>query len=177
MAADKHKKRPPRKGGGRMTPRLVEEPNEPPPQRIVRPCVLLAPASGTLPDALHAALAAEGLTPRMEHDPEMPMAELCLLRREQRQRPQGDAPQAPAPLVLAAPPLDRTIAMLDALARHVPDIPVLQFNGTSLCTHRAAEVSADPPVVAHPPASAEVSEAELSTLLSNAPQNPASDPT
>lgn len=169
MSSDKRHKK---KRSATGSPRLVQDSDHTPPQRVVRPCVLLAPVSQVLPDSLHAALSQAGLTPRMEHDPEMAMAELCLLRREHRQHRIGGQTSEPSPLVLAASPSEDTLTMLDALTRHVPDIPVLHFDGSTLQTHRAASPDAEPPVVAHPPSKTDVSDAELASLLAREDLSP-----
>jgi hypothetical protein len=154
--------------GGRPSPRLVRGDETPEPPRILQPCVVLAPASKPLNDALHRALRAEHLTPRVEHDPRMAMAELCLLRREASQRRGATSEtELPAALVLVATPTGDEVLLLEALRRHVPDVPVLQFDGTTLeqvHTPKGIETR-EPPVIVQPPVRLDVTDDELSTLL------------
>ena len=154
--------------GDRPSPRLVRGDETPEPPRILQPCVVLAPASKPLDDALHLALRAEHLTPRVEHDPRMAMAELCLLRREASQRRGATSEsEQPAALILVATPTNDEVQLLEAMQRHVPDVPVLQFDGTTLQhvhTPKGLDKN-DPPVIVQPPIHPEVTDEELSTLL------------
>ncbi len=148
-------------------PRLVRGDEEPPP-RVLRPAVVLARPDVALPDALHQALLDEGLSPRVEHDPRMAMAEACLLRREARQRRGAGGQQADAaPLVLIDQDFDETTELLRAMKHHVPDIPVLRFDGKSLRRmHEPPMDTPEPAVVIQPPRTPDLNEAELATLLS-----------
>ena len=151
------------------SPRLVRGDETPEPPQMLHPCVVLAPASKPLDDALHRALRTAQFAPRVEHDPRMAMAEVCLLRREARQRrgASADAEQ-PAPLILVAAPTAEERLLLEALHTHVPDVPVYQFDGASLQqlhTPDAADAT-EPPVIVQPPHQPEVTDDELSTLLS-----------
>ena len=142
------------------------------PPQIVRPCVVLASASEPLPEAFHRVLKSAGLAPRVEHDPRMAMAEVCLLRRESRQR-RGitSESQELAPLILVTTPQAEERVMLEAMLLHVPDVPVMQFDGAALQrvhTPDASDVS-DPPVAVQPPKRPEVTDDELNTLLQPRP--------
>lgn len=155
--------------GATPPPRLVRGDDTPEPPQMLRPCVVLAPASRPLGDALHRALRAAELAPRVEHDPRMAMAEVCLLRREARQR-RGAAPdpEQPAPLVLVAAASDEELLLLEALHTHVPDVPIFQFDGATLQRLHTPDASdaSEPPVIVQPPHRPEVTDDELSTLLS-----------
>ncbi|MDP7028658.1 MAG: hypothetical protein QF733_00370 [Phycisphaerales bacterium] len=148
-------------------PRLVRGDEQPPP-RVLRPCVVLAQADQPLPDTLHQALLEAGLSPRVEHDPRMAMAEVCLLRREARQRRGAGGNQTDAaPLVMIAEAGSEASNLLQAMQQHVPDIPVLRFDGQDLRSmHEPPPATPDPPVVVQPPHTQEVNEEELATLLS-----------
>jgi len=100
----------------------------------------------------------------------MAMAEVCLLRREARQRRGAGGQQTEAaPLVMIETEGEETAALLQALQHHVPDIPVLRFDGTRLRSmHEPPAASPEPPVVVQPPQTPDVNEAELVTLLSGA---------
>ncbi len=136
------------------------------PPRMLHPCVVLTPADTPLQDDHHRALAKASLTPRVEHDPHMAMAELCLLRREARQRrgASGDD-QSMAPLVILTHPNDEVARLLTALAQHVPDIPVLQYTGSGFEEIQRGQPQADPPVIAQPPQGADLTSRELDSLL------------
>ncbi len=153
------------RGPQTTAPRMPEGQDDTP-ARILVPCVVLAPPSNPLSDAALRALQEEGLMPRVEHDPRMAMAEACLLRREARQR-RGATGQSdrPSPLVLMQTPSDEVDAMLEALHRHVPDLPVLRMEGHRLEELTPASTPVDPPVVAQPPSRPEVTTDELSSLL------------
>jgi hypothetical protein len=150
------------------SPRLVRGDDTPEPPLMLRPCVVLAPASKPLDDALHRALRTAQFAPRVEHDPRMAMAEVCLLRREARQRRAASAdPEQPAPLVLVASPAAEERLLLAALHTHVPDVPVYQFDGAALQQLHTPDASdaVEPPVIVQPPHQPEVTDDELSTLL------------
>ena len=149
-------------------PRLVGGDGADPRPSVLHPCVVLASASQQLADAFHKALLEEGLVPRVEHDPRMAMAEVCLLRREAKQRRgTGTDRSTAAPLILLDLTCPLTGELITAMRQHVPDIPVLHFDGTSLNTgHEAIEVvTKQPPVIVQPPRSTEVNEDELTSLL------------
>ncbi|MCH2138308.1 MAG: hypothetical protein MK074_04580 [Phycisphaerales bacterium] len=99
----------------------------------LRPCVVLAALDSPIPDALHHALQAADLAPRIEHDPRLAMAEACLLRRETRERAAlGLEDALTPPLILLSPPEGAAGEMVDTLQRIVPDIPVLMLVGEAL---------------------------------------------
>ena len=163
---------PPRKTSSKKTtpaparPRLVGSKDDVTEPRVLRPCVVLAQASRPLDEALHSALQEAGLTPRVEHDPQMAMAEVCLLRREARQRrgAGGDSTEL-SPLVLTSIELREVNSMLDAMQRHVPDVPILQFDGAGLISIHSSTAEAAPEVVDNPASSPELTDDELATLL------------
>lgn len=98
----------------------------------------------------------------------MAMAELCLLRREAAQRrPVTSESEHPASLILVASPTADEVHLLEALQRHVPDVPVLQFDGAALQRIHTPEghIKHEPPVIVQPPGRPEVTDDELSTLL------------
>ncbi len=156
------------------SPRLARGDDTPEPPQMLRPCVVLAPASPPLDEALHRALRAADLAPRVEHDPRMAMAEVCLLRREARQR-RGASPDAQqvAPLVLVAQPAAEERLMLEALHTHVPDVPVFLFDGASLQLLQTPDASdaREPAVIAQPPRQPDVTDDELATLRSQNPRD------
>ncbi|MDP7070536.1 MAG: hypothetical protein QF561_04215 [Phycisphaerales bacterium] len=155
-------------------PRLVGGDDDVTEPRVLRPCVVLSPASQPLDESLHAALQAAGLTPRVEHDPRMAMAEACLLRREARQRRGAGADSTePSPLVLISSDHREVASMLESMQQHVPDIPILRFDGANLVSLHASTPEPAPPVVVSPSGSPELTDEELSTLLStDATQSP-----
>ena len=149
-------------------PRLVGGDGNDPQPRVLHPCVVLAAASQPLAEAFHKTLLEEGLTPRVEHDPRMAMAEVCLLRREARQRRGTGANRSTAaPLILLDLTCQLTSELIAAMRQHVPDIPVLHFDGATLNTMHEADdaVTKQPPVIVQPPRSTEVNEDELTSLL------------
>ena len=155
------------KGPG-SPPRLVGGDGDDPQPRVLHPCVVLAAASQPLAEAFHKTLLEEGLTPRVEHDPRMAMAEVCLLRREARQRRGTGANRSTAaPLILLDLTCQLTSELIAAMQQHVPDIPVLHFDGATLNTMHEADdaVTKQPPVIVQPPRSTEVNEDELTSLL------------
>ncbi|MCP4759397.1 MAG: hypothetical protein GY894_01030 [Planctomycetes bacterium] len=150
-----------------VQPRLVGGEDDIVEPRVLRPCVVLAQASQPLDETLHAALHEAGLTPRVEHDPRMAMAEVCLLRREARQRRGAGGDQdEPAPLVLTTTQQQEVDGMLAAMQKHVPDIPILRFDGAALVSVHASTPEAAPPLVVNPSNSPELTDDELATLLS-----------
>ncbi|MDG1838114.1 MAG: hypothetical protein P8I91_04860 [Phycisphaerales bacterium] len=155
--------------GPGQTPRLVGGDGDDAQPCVLHPCVVLASASQQqLTDAFHTALLEEGLVPRVEHDPRMAMAEVCLLRREAKQRRGTGADRSTAaPLILLDLTCQLTNELIAAMRQHVPDIPVLHFDGTSLNTvHKALDAATkQPPVIVQPPRSIEVNEDELMSLL------------
>jgi len=158
----------------RPSPRLVRGSETPEPPQMLHPCVVLAPASQPLDNALLRCLRSADLVPRVEHDPRMAMAEVCLLRREARQRAGASADaQQPAPLVLIAAPGAESRRLLEAMHTHVPDVPILQFDGATLQRLHTPDASdaSEPPVIVQPPLRPEVSDDELSTLLSQRPDD------
>jgi hypothetical protein len=89
---------------------------------------------------MHTALNEAGLVPRIEHDPRLAMAEVCLLRREARHRAaSGEQPDSYAPLILLTSPTGAIQDMIDTLAQVLPDIPLLLLSGKSLNTLHAVE--------------------------------------
>ena len=124
----------------------------------LQPCVVLAGLDTPIPEPLHHALHEAGLTPRIEHDPRLAMAEVCLLRRESRHRTaRGEPHTAHAPLVLLATPAGATQDMIDTLGRVLPDIPLLLLRGKTLDTLHAVE-----------PPSGDVDPDEIMSLLGRA---------
>lgn len=107
-----------------------------PPQETagaLHPCVVLAGLDTPIPQPLHGALHEANLAARIEHDPRLAMAELCLLRRTARQQAaEGNTGAAPAPLVLLAPPAGPSADMIAALCHMLPDVPVLMLQGSAL---------------------------------------------
>ena len=140
--------------------------------RVRRPCVVLAPATQVLDRVLLATLDKRGWTPRLEHHPEMAMAEVCLLRREvvQRSAHLGDPEDVP-PLIVTNPSDPHTTALIEALAQHLADIPVYETNDDGRLVMVRGEPTtqatdpADPPMVVHPARQTEVNDDELSALL------------
>ena len=116
---------------GNWTPSLS---GHAPEARPLRPCVVLTSLERPVPEPLHQALHEADLAPRVEHDPRMAMAEVCLLRREMHERAaigvDEDAPLPP--LVLLGAPTDAQAVMVDTLQRMVPDVPVLMLVGNTL---------------------------------------------
>ena len=148
----------------------------PTPPRVRRPCVVLAPTEHVLDQAFLMSLDGQGLTPRLEHDPQMAMAEVCLLRREARQRAtqQSEAADMP-PLVLIDPTQPHTANMVVVLQRLIPDIPiyVVDEHG-AICLESSADETtptdqAEPPMVIQPRRDVEVTDQELSVLLGGDP--------
>jgi hypothetical protein len=148
----------------------------PTPPRVRRPCVVLAPAEHVLDQAFLMSLEGQGLTPRLEHDPQMAMAEVCLLRREARQRAtqQSEAADMP-PLILIDPTQPHTANMVVVLQRLIPDIPiyVVDEHG-AICLESSPDETtptdqAEPPMVIQPRRDVEVTDQELSVLLGGDP--------
>lgn len=152
----------------RDVPPVLQHPSVKTRARVLGPCVVLAPLDQRLGDDLLRTLDAQGLSPRVEHDCWLAMAEACLLRREARQVRSTGAPAEPAPLVMLDEPDAQASDMLQSMARHVPDIPVLRYADGALhvvAEATAPEDDAEPPVIIQPPRNREVSDDELASLL------------
>ncbi|MCH2136675.1 MAG: hypothetical protein MK101_08850 [Phycisphaerales bacterium] len=108
---------------------------------VLAPCVVLAALDTPVPQTLHGALHAAALSARIEHDPAMAMAEVCLLRRSARQKAaDGATGEALPPLVLLSQPTDAAAEMVHELERLLPDVPVLLLQGSQLVQLAAASV-------------------------------------
>ena len=129
----------------------------------LRPCVVLAGLDTPIPEPLHQALHEAGLTPRIEHDPRLAMAEVCLLRRDARHRMASGQPHSDlAPLVFLRQPTGGTQDMVDTLQRSIPDVPLLLLAGDTLQLLHAVE-----------PQSADIDPDEILSLLGPPEQDPA----
>lgn len=146
----------------------------PDPPRVLGPCVVLAPLDRRLEQDLLSTLEQAGLSPRVEHDPHLAMAEACLLRREARQRRGIGGSADPAPLILIEDPSDEAVTMVEAMIHHVADIPIMRYAHGSLSplqagasddAHGTPPELVDPPVVIQPPRGREVTDDELASLL------------
>ena len=165
---------PPGRTGNAIMSRRKRAPSAKAPDapRVRRPCIVLAPAGAMLDAALLATLDERDLTPRLEHHAEMAMAEVCLLRREVVQRAaHASDPEEIPPLIVIDSAHPDTNLLINALAQHLPDIPVLQpdtqggLQQLQHSTARTRKQESEPAMTAQPVRHAEVNEDELSALL------------